>query len=616
MPAARPRPTVADYLVIAVSPALIMALVGSLAFFLLEVFYSGQYEGRMQWILFFYILGIVLAARISMLDSIAARSWLYGAVLTVLTFLGMQGFVEYPPGLAEISWAVNAALLGVTWWCAYRLMWDCTFIDEKADPGGAGLLEAAGLKQSGQPAAEEPAAAGQKKPGWFERYQRYREERKKKQSPGVWVVYFSLAALPIFGLGQALIPAEEEGRRRYVFWLMCLYVGSALGLLLTTCFLGLRRYLRQRKVEMPKTIAGVWLTLGAGLIVALLVIGAFLPRPQAEYGFLNLSRLTSKEREASRFAVKGDSPGKDDGRGGPQQEDAKARQTVEGKKDQPGKDSQGKGSQKDAKSSSKGDPGKDAQSGKKGQNNDQAKKDGASKDRQDGPQAKKQDGEGKQAEKSSEQTKDRAGEQKQSGKGSSSGNKALNLLSKLSGIGPILKWIVFGLLAAAVVFFLLRSGLRWLANFTDWAKNLLAALRAFWERLFGGGRRREAVGAEADEVNEPGQPPRRPFSSYVNPFLDGRAEGMSPDEVVRYTFAALEAWAWEQGTGQHAHETPLEFAERLGREVPGLEAEARRLASLYARAAYARGSLSANCLPSVRQFWERLAAVAEQPLSA
>jgi len=104
---------------------------------------------------------------------------------------------------------------------------------------------------------------------WWERWRKHREEqRKRPHNPGVWIVYFSLAALPLYGLGQSLIPAADEGRRRYVFWLMIVYLGSGLGLLLTTSFLGLRRYLRQRKLPMPTSIAGVWLTTGGLLIVA------------------------------------------------------------------------------------------------------------------------------------------------------------------------------------------------------------------------------------------------------------------------------------------------------------------------------------------------------------
>ncbi len=76
--------------------------------------------------------------------------------------------------------------------------------------------------------------------GWWRR-------SRGKHTPGVWVLYFSLAALPLFGIGQHWVPAADVGRRRYVFSLLLVYVASALALLVTTSFLGLRRYLRQRR---------------------------------------------------------------------------------------------------------------------------------------------------------------------------------------------------------------------------------------------------------------------------------------------------------------------------------------------------------------------------------
>ncbi len=60
MASERVEPTLADYVVIVLSPALIMGLVGSLAFFLLEVMYRGQYEARLSWTLFFFVFGAVL----------------------------------------------------------------------------------------------------------------------------------------------------------------------------------------------------------------------------------------------------------------------------------------------------------------------------------------------------------------------------------------------------------------------------------------------------------------------------------------------------------------------------------------------------------------------------
>lgn len=148
----QPNQTLADYVTLAFSPALIMGLVGSLVFFLLEVAYAGQYEGRLRWILFFFVFGAVLVGRLSIAGHALAGA--YGFVLGLLTWVGMQSFFEYPPGspAAELHGLINLGLVAVIWWCAQRLTWDCTHIDEETDVGGEGLLEAAGIERSAAPA--------------------------------------------------------------------------------------------------------------------------------------------------------------------------------------------------------------------------------------------------------------------------------------------------------------------------------------------------------------------------------------------------------------------------------------------------------------------------------
>ena len=60
------------------------------------------------------------------------------------------------------------------------------------------------------------------------------ERRRRPHAPGVWVVYFSLAALPLFGIGQVFLPAGSLAARQYAFCLLCTYTASGLGLLLAT----------------------------------------------------------------------------------------------------------------------------------------------------------------------------------------------------------------------------------------------------------------------------------------------------------------------------------------------------------------------------------------------
>src|SRR5262249_44790013 len=146
----RPRPTLADYLTIVLSPLLIMALVGSLVFFLLEILYAGAYQSRMQWILFFFVFGMVLIARISMIPEIANRSGLYGLILGTLTWAAPHAVVQSPPDSVPrmLAPVINAGLVALVWWCAHRLTWDCTHIDEEAEVTGEGLLQASGLEQT------------------------------------------------------------------------------------------------------------------------------------------------------------------------------------------------------------------------------------------------------------------------------------------------------------------------------------------------------------------------------------------------------------------------------------------------------------------------------------
>ena len=616
--------TPADYVAIVLSPALVMGLVVSLVFFLLEILYAGEYTGRMRWILFFFVFGAVLIARISMQPDLASRAHFYGGILGLLTWIGLLMFVEFPAGsvAAAFAWAINLGLIVLIWWCAHQLTWDCTFLDDRVGSSGQGVLQAAGLDEGGRPQEEEDSTASpdeKDRPepnNWIDRYWRYREKRSQKRTPGVWVVYFSLAALPIFGLGQSLIPVADAGRRRYTFWLMAVYIGSGLGLLLTTTFLGLRMYLRRRKLQMPVAMTGVWLTVGGALIALLLVGGALLPRPTAEYRLFDIGSAGSKSRHASRANVKEGDPGEEEGDpNNAKQSKEKARSKEKGGErngDQRGnqnggqKDGSQSGGQKDKQDSSRGGSGKDRK-------NDQGgRKDGPRKDGQRGEE-KRNSKEEKEGEKSEKE------EQDESGRTASQSPRKMSeeVSSWMRKLAPILKWIVFGVMAAVVLFFVLRAFLQFTANFSTFARNLLDSLRRFWEALLAlFGFKSASQPAQGDEEVVEEIVPPRPFSSFSNPFHDGRADRLSPEELVRYTFAALQAWASERDLARQSGETPLEFAARVGEQVPPLERDVQRIAILYARAVYARGKLPGTSREVLAKFWEKLARTTEQPLSA
>jgi len=343
---ARRELTLADYVAIAISPVLIMTLVGSLVFFLLEVVYRGEHSTRIQWVLICFVGGMVLVARIGIEQGVE-QAQLYGGVLLVVTLLFTFRFLD--------AFTVAAGLLFLIAFCAWKLTWDCTLVDDSEDASGEGLLRATGLEVeagAGGTTAAEGAAGGStaspalrslvvegpaetKRPAVAqedlagvrapvptvlvsgrglaeeaerkaERAERSAARQKKTQkphAPGVWVVYFSLAALPLFGLGQLLIPATQSGRRGYAFGLLVVYVASGLGLLLTTSFLGLRRYLRQRGVTMPGGVTRAWLLLGLAMAVGVLGLATLLPRPSGVYTFNDLIDRLEKQVAASKWAL-------------------------------------------------------------------------------------------------------------------------------------------------------------------------------------------------------------------------------------------------------------------------------------------------------------------------
>jgi hypothetical protein len=174
----------------------------------------------------------------------------------------------------------------------------------------------------------------------------------------------------------------------------------------------------------------------------------------------------------------------------------------------------------------------------------------------------------------------------------------------------VLQYVLVGALGLLILFFLAKALLSFLANFTGWAKWLLDALAALWAAFQWRPRPKVHV---LEEV--PGPPPPPPFSSFRDPFRSGVADRMTPEAAVRYTFAALEAWAHERGLGRRPGETPLEFMRRIGNEYPALADEARALGDHYAGLAYAGRRLGAECFGPLRSLWALLSEVG-QPVAA
>ena len=654
--ARRLQPTLIDYVVIAINPALIMVLIGSLVYFLLEMFYQGQYPERLHLCLTMFVFAAVLICRISIEEG-WERALPFGVILALAICAAMHRFVVYKdPRLAPIGWLINYSIIAITWWFAYKLTWDCTLIDESQDASGEGLLQTAGLedsdrgvvagsvdrKQTDPPTTTTDSIlpperdSGDRKTWW----RRFVERRRRPHAPGLWVVYFSLAALPLFGLGQAFIPLSKTGSRRYAFTLLCVYVAAALGLLLTTSFLGLRRYLRQRRLEMPLPMAGTWLVTGAALIAGVLLLTALLPRPNAEYEISQLPFAGSEDHDSSRAAIgkegvrdekaesgsgKSDKPddkgsksdqgehksgSSDDDKSKADRGQSKSGETKPGR---PNSDASKAGDSKSGKQGSSGSKAADQKSddSKSGDSKTDQSKSSDSKDNDsksaDSKSGEKKSDEPKSSESKSGESKTDSSKTGPSKSGSdSSGQQPLRAFPHVPpNIEAIGRSLMFNLVKLA--FYLSLAGvLLWFLIFhwrtlLEWLQAILNVWRDLWGLLLG--RR-----PHNEEQTAPSPLPRhKSFADYSDPFAAGIAGRHSPVELVRYSFEALEAWARDNGFPREPDQTVHDFARQIAPHAESLAAPASTLAEIYSQAAYSPRTLPADTLNRLRTFWQALA---------
>jgi hypothetical protein len=170
--------------------------------------------------------------------------------------------------------------------------------------------------------------------------------------------------------------------------------------------------------------------------------------------------------------------------------------------------------------------------------------------------------------------------------------QASNLLQSLSGIARILKWL---LVVAAVAFFVWQFGPELL--------RMLNALVAWLQALFGGSPRADEAEAElpSEEVLR-----RLSFAQFSDPFLSGVADRATPEQLVAYTFAGLEAWGREAGLERTSDQTPLEYAEQLAARFPQLEALTTQTAEFYTYLAYGPGRLTSQVRGPLEELWQAL----------
>ena len=172
-----------------------------------------------------------------------------------------------------------------------------------------------------------------------------------------------------------------------------------------------------------------------------------------------------------------------------------------------------------------------------------------------------------------------------------------NLLESLGSIAKLIYYLGF---AALALFLLWKYRHQVMAALSKFIQDI----RDLWARIFGR-KPKKAKTIAADDPKEVG-PPLPSFAAFQNPFASGAAQTWPLEQLVRYSFEALEAWARENNCARDPDQTPVEFAEQIGRSNEAVGQPAHALAGLYNRVAYAKESPSRSSVDAIQRLWSKL----------
>ena len=116
------------------------------------------------------------------------------------------------------------------------------------------------------------------------------------------------------------------------------------------------------------------------------------------------------------------------------------------------------------------------------------------------------------------------------------------------------------------------------------------AVRDFFRRLLDLMPARKPVSSAGPELP---RRPMRPLADFKNPFFAEKGSLRPPEEIILYTYDALQAWTREQGVEPRPEQTAREFCEDTGGRLPELVSPVKRNWRFYVRARGIRRTFAA-----------------------
>lgn len=602
-----------------------------------------------------FTLGAVGIARVA-IERDRTYALGYAGVLGLATYVALLKFVDSP--------LFSLFIIAVIAYLADVIVRDCTLIDDEVDASDQGLIDSGRLlmRQTVETAAASKTLEDDANPDQGKRSSTSRRAKKAHQ-PGRTVMYLALAALPLFGLGQFWLRNQPDiwSRAR---WLLAFYLFASLSLLVTTSFLGLRRYLRQREVEMPGDVTVGWIGGGLAMIALVLTIAYLAPLPgralatfeppkwldspgdtvASRFGWGNEGAEQSRPGDASTSSDsdRGDqqsqgikpgqnAPAGDVGEGnrkqGPTGQQSGDSQTSSQSSQSQSSQSQSSQSQSPQSQSSQSQSSPSQSSASQSSPSQSSPQGSGSRDQQDASDSRarsessqpseSQDATGNQT--SGNQTSGESDSRSDSQQTASEANDSDGQpddqgAPRASDSGPR-DADPAASQSRSTSSPSNRSSSDIVGAISGWIKMLVflvltiivAAfvwlhrdLIANWWRSLFGGT--ETTLPEQAAIETVVSAPPRPFASFRNPI------GVESDQrkIVVVTFQAFEAWTREQGTPRNKDETPAEFLRRLAKVKPQLASSVTEIVDAYNRIVYGRGRATQQDLQAAKRVWQMM----------
>jgi len=275
-------------------PFCIWGMMSSLVLHLIEVrslFIAGG-ENRLRLAAVSFALGIILVQRLTrVLGPSYAKAYgvALGAAITLfVAYFAWAYLLPVPP---LIVFLVNEAIFGVLWFVGHKITAAC-WVDSplmEATAAETGIFSREKfLKRALEAKKEERLRAV----NWMERLPR--------NHPGRVILYFSMFAIPAFGVAVHISGAEGARMLLRMGIYLFIYLWCAFSLLFLSGLSRLASYFEKRSVSLPERLGLSWLAIGFLVVTFAIILAVFLPQPPTIPGLYVRTRIESVYRGLSR----------------------------------------------------------------------------------------------------------------------------------------------------------------------------------------------------------------------------------------------------------------------------------------------------------------------------